>query len=96
MTRIHQERSRISATPRANASATTPDLRKALMALVVAIAAFASAIVVVLIPQPVPYPAQVPLACSVAQAHQSPEVAMARRVSGPSRNTDDIPEPSCA
>ena len=96
MTRIRHERSRTAATARADASTIAPDLRKALMALVVAIAAFASAIVVVLIPQPVPYPAQAPLACRVTQAYQSPEVAMARRMKRPSRSTDDIPNPPCA
>lgn len=80
----------------ADGGAATRNLRGALVALVVAIAAFVSAIVVVLIPQPVPYLTQAPLACRVAQAHPSPDVAMARPVSRLSRSTDDIPTPSCA
>jgi hypothetical protein len=80
----------------AEGGAATRNLRGALVALVVAIAAFVSAIVVILIPQPVPYLAQAPLACKVAQTHPSPGVAMARPVSRLSRRTDDIPTPSCA
>jgi hypothetical protein len=72
------------------------DLRKALIALAVAIAALASAIVLVLIPQPFPYPSQAPLACNSPQAHQAPEVVMARHASGVSTSTADIPNSPCA
>jgi hypothetical protein len=80
----------------ADGGAATRNLRGALVALVVAIAAFVSAIVVILIPQPVPYLAQAPLACKVTRAHQSPDVAKARPVSRLSRSSDDIPTSSCA
>lgn len=95
MNSIHQQLARTDAVERAGASATR-GLRKALMALVVAIAALASAIVLVLIPQPIPYPSQVPLACSGAETHESPEVAMVRHMSRVSRSTDDIPHSQCA
>lgn len=95
MNSIHQQLARTDAVEHAGARATTRGLRKALMALVVAIAALASAIVLVLIPQPIPYPSQVPLACR-AETHESPEVAMVRHIGRVSRSTDDIPNSQCA
>ena len=74
----------------------TRALQKALMALGVALAALVSAIVLVLNPQPIPYPSQVPLACSVTDAHESPKVAMVRNMSPVSRRADDIADSRCA
>ena len=74
----------------------TRALQKALMALGVALAAAVSAIVLVLNPQPFPYPSQVPLACSVADTHGSPKVAMVRNTSPVSRRTDDVADARCA
>jgi predicted Abi (CAAX) family protease len=71
-------------------------LGKALMALVVAIAALASAIVLVLNPQPIPYPSQAPLACSGTETHDASEVAMVRHMSRVSRSTDDTSSSQCA
>jgi hypothetical protein len=77
---------------------TIPDLRRALIPLAVAIAAFMSAIVVVLIPQPHPFLAQAPLACKVAHAQQSPETRGrdGTAVRTRSWSSNDLPKPSCA
>lgn len=96
MNSIHQEPPRTQAVGRAGISATTRPLRKALMVLVVAVAALASAIVLVLNPQPIPYLSQAPLACNGTESHDSPEVAMVRHMSRVSRSTDDIPNSQCA
>ena len=80
MKSIHQEPARTDAVERSGASATRQGLRKALMALVVAISALASAIVLVLIPQPIPYPSQAPLACGGTEAHEPPDVAVVRHM----------------
>jgi predicted Abi (CAAX) family protease len=80
----------------AGASAAARGLKNALMTLVVALAALASAIVLVLNPQPIPYPAQAPLACSGTETHASPEVAKVQHMSRVSRRTDDAPDARCA
>jgi predicted Abi (CAAX) family protease len=80
----------------AGASAAARGLKNALMTLVVALAALASAIVLVLNPQPIPYPSQAPLACSGTETHASPEVAMVRHMSPVTRSTDDTANPQCA